>query len=907
MSRIVANIDPNLLQFRPGSAERIIFSRPFILRELTRADGTPLPSPQQAQIADIQRDSVVRRLQRVLPVFEALKALKAAPRSSRTGGELQGLRRSNPYVALLEGKKTDVANLLAQAPDPHRLLKELASPDVGLKRLGVLQRALNGARAWEQLAVQISSLPPPPPPGNGDPNGNPNGNGPPGKQRPAISQIDPAEGMPGALVEISGAAFGAKSGQVLFRLDSAGSFAGTVQDWSDTSIHVLVPDVRSSSDALTGVIVARSVPSLRSEPADFTVLALPAPEPGPSSVGLQRSPIGYMFFDRTLVVPNGFVLGEHVYSLSLGPGEEVTLEQKSWTKREISLEDLVETEQEINLEQSSVLTTELQDGVTRQQTHDQAQGGTTTTNVGVRANVPLDDKGSVGIDLSNGNTTTHDLKDADSRTKTESTKSTFQRTSKVAAKYRALHKTTFKISTEVGFEATSKRIVRNPNPGSALDLHYFKILRSLQLTHERYGVRLCWTPFLRDPGFAVRERIQKAEEEAAARLAETLPLPPEPLAPATSKQPAQMKEGDELDLNDKFGFWNDMRVDVETKFDLKPFKALGLDWDGVNYGVSLNFSGNRSSHATVLGPPWREVDFVKARVHVGIDWTMEPGARGTASVALKLYLVPVQTPEEKKALDDYRTEVANWKKEVNRLQAEARQKATEQAPSLVDQVLAATSPISEMLGRIVETQFAPAIRDDFSEVAFWHSIFDFSAAGYALYPGWWSGKPLPYLERAPADFLNASWAQVCLPVRPGKENEIRALRFIYGNVIDQPLDQDHEDAFQRFVTELQEYRKQHFGNANEDDFDPDSGVRVSHAFTLAQWEETLPTDGTHVESVFASTSAVDEAGERAATLQAELQSALLEQRNRDVQLKDKAAQLMTAPKTTVVVATDEHG
>ncbi len=898
MSRIVANVDPDLLQFRPGSAERTIFSRPFILRDLTRADGTPLPSPQQAQIADVQRESVVRRLQRVLPVFEALKAVKAAPRSSRTSGELQGLRRSNPYVALLEGKKTDVADLLAQAPDPHRLLKELASPDVGLKRLGVLQRALNGARAWEQLGVQISSLPPPPPPSE---NGDPNGNGPPGKERPAISQIDPAEGMPGALIEIGGAAFGAKPGKVFFRLDSAGSFAGTVQDWSDTSIHVLVPDIGRSSDASTGVIVARFA-GLRSEPADFTVLAVPAPEPGPS-VDLLRSPIGYMFLDRTLVVPNGFVLGEHVYSLSLAPGEEVTLEQKSWTKREISLEDLVETEQEINLEQSSVLTTELQDGVTRQQTNDQSQGGTSTTNVGVRANVPLDDKSSVGIDLSNGNTTTHDLKDADSRTKTESTKNTFQRTSKVAAKYRALHKTTFKISTEVGFEATSKRIVRNPNPGSALDLHYFKILRSLQLTHERYGVRLCWTPFLRDPGFAVRERIQKAEEEAAARLAETLPLPPEPLAPATSTQPAQMKEGDELDLNDKFGFWNDMRVDVETKFDLS--KAPGLDWDGVNYDVTLHFSGNRSSHATVLGSPWREGIFVKARVHVGIDWTTD--TRGTASVALKLYLVPVLTNADKTALDNYHTAVANWKKEVNRLQAEAQQKATEQAPSLVDQVLAATSPISEMLGRIVETQFAPAIRDDFSEVAFWHSIFDFSVAGYALYPGWWSGKPLPYSERAPADFLNASWAQVCLPVRPGEENEIRALRFIYGNVIDQRLDKDHEDAFQRFVTELQEYRKQHFGNSNEVDFDPDSGVRISHAFTLAQWEETLPTDGTHVESVFASTSAVDEAGERAATLQAELQSALLEQRNRDVSLKDKAAQLMTAPKTTVVVGTDEHG
>ena len=56
------------------------------------------------------------------------------------------------------------------------------------------------------------------------------------------------------------------------------------------------------------------------------------------------SEIGYLFIDRTRIRQNGFCLGEHVYTMSLAPGEEVVLEQKSYKKEIISVEDTIERE-----------------------------------------------------------------------------------------------------------------------------------------------------------------------------------------------------------------------------------------------------------------------------------------------------------------------------------------------------------------------------------------------------------------------------------------------------------------------------------------------------------------------------------------------------------------------------------
>ena len=52
-----------------------------------------------------------------------------------------------------------------------------------------------------------------------------------------------------------------------------------------------------------------------------------------------RSEVGYFFLDRTRIRPKGFALGEHIYTLSLAPGEEVVIEQKTFSKKEATYEE----------------------------------------------------------------------------------------------------------------------------------------------------------------------------------------------------------------------------------------------------------------------------------------------------------------------------------------------------------------------------------------------------------------------------------------------------------------------------------------------------------------------------------------------------------------------------------------
>ncbi|MEE3918926.1 hypothetical protein V2I01_12315 [Micromonospora sp. BRA006-A] len=96
--------------------------------------------------------------------------------------------------------------------------------------------------------------------------------------------------------------------------------------------------------------------------------------------GLLQSDVGIAFLDRTRIRPVGFALGEHVYALALAPGEEAVLEQRTYTtKRELTLEEQNESEQQTDVELTSALTTELQEGFERQKSLTDTWGSTRAT------------------------------------------------------------------------------------------------------------------------------------------------------------------------------------------------------------------------------------------------------------------------------------------------------------------------------------------------------------------------------------------------------------------------------------------------------------------------------------------------------------------------------------------------
>lgn len=81
--------------------------------------------------------------------------------------------------------------------------------------------------------------------------------------------------------------------------------------------------------------------------------------------GMWASDFGVILLERTRFTPSKFTLGEHLYSLSLAPGEEVTLEQKTYSERAVTYEDATDTDEEINTELNSSYTTEISEALNR--------------------------------------------------------------------------------------------------------------------------------------------------------------------------------------------------------------------------------------------------------------------------------------------------------------------------------------------------------------------------------------------------------------------------------------------------------------------------------------------------------------------------------------------------------------
>jgi hypothetical protein len=199
-------------------------------------------------------------------------------------------------------------------------------------------------------------------------------------------------------------------------------------------------------------------------------------------------------------------------------------------------------------------------------------------------------------------------------------------------------------------------------------------------------------------------------------------------------------------------------------------------------------------------------------------------------------------------------------------------------------MLASLSPVSEVMNRIIKTQLGGELSDDRWEVDFWNHIFDWDRAGLSLSPGYWTKNAPRDALRGPNHFLNASWARLYLPVRPGKER--LALRWIIGHVRGGPLDAATEQALERLISELRAFRETSFGDPLETNVA--NGELDEQVLTLARSYETLPTDGTHFEVVQSMTSAIDSNTHDEIESARELASIRAAEEMQDIELKKRA-------------------
>ena len=626
-------------------------------------------------------------------------------------------------------------------------------------------------------------------------------------------------------------------------------------------------------------------------------------------LGLLQSDLAILFLDRTRIRPSGFAIGEHLYGLGLAPGEEVVLEQRTYSKREVTLEEQNETEQQFDLELASSLTTEIQEGFERQKSRSDSWG----FGISHFGSYNSASAWSAAYGTWNANHTisyTKNVTDGSQESARRSVRDSQTSSSKVASKYRTLHKTSFKLSSEAGFEQSSKRVIKNPNRSTPITLHYFKILQRLQLQQERYGARLCWTPSVRDPAFTFLRQIadgkKKRLDEAQASIPQP-PVEPQPIPPTPVPDVKKMFFSKVFPCT-QWGPTGDMRADYDV--DIEPNSGYEWDQDVDLVKANLTVISQRSQvSAYVIGMPFlsqddQGADVLRVKVHVGSP-TWVNGPPISVQVGAQFVKTPTQTNatvQDSAYADEmagYRTALRDWSDAAAETMERARQEADEWERVMLRQL----NPVSEILSHIIQTEFPPAVRDECWEIDLWQKVFDWERAGFALYPAWWSDLPVqdPLLDAN--DFLNASWARLYLPVRVGMERV--ALRWIYGKSVVRALEAELESVFDGIEADLAKYRTEAFGDPKELPELTAECVEVPDKFyCLGKWTELMPTDGTHIEVVQAFSSAADEVTVKEEKDADRLRDAIIASEKQDVKLKKQAGGNITgAPSVEVHIST----
>jgi hypothetical protein len=444
-----------------------------------------------------------------------------------------------------------------------------------------------------------------------------------------------------------------------------------------------------------------------------------------------------------------------------------------------------------------------------------------------------------------------------------------------------------------------------------LTLHYFKVLQRLQMKQERYGVRLCWAPSVRDPARTFFGRIESGKAQIlAAALAKLPAKPTPPVAPTAENtaepQPAKKWYRSEITDANAWTLGGGMNANYDVDIDF----GTGYEWDGdtqaVTNAIEIFTDRPQSSvHRRIVGVPFPAPDDAgnKLRVKLHIDapdWFGGPGIGFQVGATFQMPADPtaLQNVENTVYADTfaaYQTALADWTDQV----ATATAKAQESAEDFAQRLSGHLSPLNEMVSQIVEQNFPADVRDECWEIDLWQKIFDWERATFMAYPGWWSSGESrdPLLD--PSDFVNASWAKLYLPVRPGMEK--LALRWIFGKALEQPLDAPIEARFDEIVADLRKYRTNVLGTPDEAaELTTECQEWEEKALCIAKWTDLMPTDGTHVEVVQGVTSAVDAITAKEIADAAELRTALLESEKRSAQLKDKALVHMTEPATVGV-------
>lgn len=533
---------------------------------------------------------------------------------------------------------------------------------------------------------------------------------------------------------------------------------------------------------------------------------------------------GYLHLERLRFTPEGVDRGELLYSLALAPGEEVTLVHKSWSKTKREFTEIIANEAE-----RSATTQRTESNELAESTQSQFQFGSEMSS-------SFQGSGTIGVVELGGSASTS-FNASYQQSQEHSIKRSLQLTEQATARAKQEHKITFQVTSEVGVEDESRRLIRNPNRTHAVQYDYYRCMRKWRIDLERYGVRLMMDLMVPNPGVRLRQEFQRRKDlEDAANGTFSCGLTaadidPNNLPPGVPQQPANLTltasgESDPTisDSSEKTHSF-DVPAGYEVASEPTVTKTGGGGWCELRGGPYTGATG------TVGVQVHRGVAAGEDRVSYRITLKVRPTAATLSawqSSAIQAMCAAKQ--------QEFEARRAAAQLELDTLTTRAAD-----TPTIVlrkDERLEVMRGVSSQLLRPSGLNLPEAPAD---VVRFVHEALEWENMTYFLYPYFWRNIPhaleIEHPDMLRRDFLRAGWARVLVPVRPGYEH--RMMAYSYSGSVDGTAPAEMRSVAQQ----VQDEAKARFDFVQTPEGDDAGDYEV-----IATWHEYTPTDGVYMSA-----------------------------------------------------------